>query len=231
MDYDDYPDGRSRRERTRPPGYMNDDERVRRPSYYKHGVDYSASESDEDIRIIPRGRRAFTSAFSRDRSQSLNERRYTARSRYSPQSRSRLHVRGRSPSPLRHRWDYEEPAPPIPVHVNSGRTIPVHINSARTIPGHINSSRTHLHKSFLEYVPPIDKDGNPLNLDVNLVSSAKDEKSPGWTNRRTEFASQRPESLSLEASRGFADDTETEKIILTVNSESNPDKAESLRWM
>jgi hypothetical protein len=64
-----------------------------------------------------------------------------------------------------------------------------------------------------------------------LISPVKDEKRPGWSNRRTELASQLPESLSLEASRGFTDESETEKIILTLNSLTDSSAVPNLRWM
>jgi hypothetical protein len=189
------------------------------------GESYSEPDSDwtddEDLDIhIHRGRRATPARFFRN-SSPLRERVYTS----PPRSRSRHRPRGRSLSPLRS-WErerarersvsrpryhsyYEESPPPPPLFANNYR------RSYYTLP----------------HVPPIDRDGNPLNLDVNLVTLATDEVEPGWSNRKTEFTSKIPESLSLESSRGFTDEADVEKIILTLQSKDDSGKIANLRWM
>jgi hypothetical protein len=149
--------------------------------------------------------------YSRSTSRLLRGRVPNIPSQYSSPSRSRGRFIGRSPSPLRNRSYYEESPPPALDYV----------------PG----SRRHEQYPHSEFAPPVDKDGNPLTLYINLISSAKDERGPGWTSRRPEFASQLPESLSLEASRAFIDESETEKILLTPDSMTDLTKAAKLRWM
>jgi hypothetical protein len=186
---------------------------------------YSVPDSDwtdEDFDIhIHRGRRATPARYLRDGSPLRERSVYTS----PPRSRSRHRPRGRSPSPLRS-WErerarersvsrpryhsyYEESPPPAPLFASNYR------RSYYTLP----------------HIPPIDRDGNPLNLDVNLVTPATDEVEPGWSNRKTEFTSKIPESLSLESSRGFTDEADIEKIILTLQSKDDSVKVANLRWM
>lgn len=138
-----------------------------------------------------------------------------------PVYRERVHpTTSRYSSPVKSRERLREPPTPPPV---TYRYTPDYT------PSPAYYSRRH---QPLEYIPPIDNDGNPLSLDVNILPPAEDENEPGWSNRRTEFASQKPESLSLQASRGYTDEANIEKIILTVDPNPDaPNKATNLRWM
>jgi hypothetical protein len=76
----------------------------------------------------------------------------------------------------------------------------------------------------LSHIPPFDSQGNPLSIDVNLV----DEKVPDWNDKGPVL---KPKTLFIDASRGFTDEAEVEKIILTPHSKDDPDKDLNLRWV
>jgi hypothetical protein len=162
----------------------------------------SSGSEDLDIHM----RRPRLGEISRDHSPNFRERVHPTTSRYPSPAKSRERLR-ELPTPPPITYKYSPDYSPSPAYY----------------------SRRH---QPLEYIPPIDNDGNPLSLDVNILPPAEDENEPGWSNRRMEFASQMPESLSLEASRGFTDEANIEKIILTVDSNPDaPNKATNLRWM
>lgn len=135
-----------------------------------------------------------------------------------PRAWYRIQSGSPSPPPVRH-FEHRPPPPPPPR--------PFYYQD---LPSHVRDPRRRPH-DFHEYIPPIDDDGNSLSFDINLISPVKDDVRPGWSTRRTELASQLPESLSLEASRGFTDESETEKIILTLNSQTGSNASANLRWM
>lgn len=79
--------------------------------------------------------------------------------------------------------------------------------------------------------PVRNDDGTPLSMDINLTSRANNERAPNWTNTRSEFASRISEPLFIEAASGYIDETETERITLTLNSKADLTSPPNLRWM
>lgn len=83
----------------------------------------------------------------------------------------------------------------------------------------------------LEFEPPVDMDGNPLNFPVSLVSQDSGDQGTVWNNAALGSAALLWETLSLGESRSYADEAGSEKVILTLDSTSGSKPSPKLRWM
>jgi hypothetical protein len=173
-------------------------------------------DSDDRDRMMPYGplpsrtTRSPSREGHHDRSRRVRDRIRTER----PLSGSRERRQSRSALPTRQHSYYDDLVDDIHYNVQNpirdqreGRYFPA------SIPGYAGA--------------PVDDYGNPLTLDIDI----KSEKAPNWTNKRIETPRVLPESVSLEAAKAFTDETDNEKIILSPNSNSDPNIARNRRWM
>jgi hypothetical protein len=119
---------------------------------------------------------------------------------------------------------YPPQYPPQPIIVNN-RVIVDEDDSPQFHPG-LQRPEDYYGLPLRHAISPTDKKGNPLNIDVSLVSPTNHGTDPGWNTRRTEFASQPPKILNLETAVADID-----RIMLTLKAEETPEKATNSRWI
>lgn len=145
-----------------------------------------------------------------DRSQRVRDRMRKER----PLSGSRERRRSRSALPTRRHSYYDDLVDDIHYNVqNPIRDQRQERYSPTGIPGYADA--------------PVDDYGNPLTLDIDI----KSEKIPNWANKRIETPHVLAESVSLDAAKAFTDETDTEKVILSPDTNNGPSIARNRRWM